>query len=132
MFEMYIRGSREDFDKWASEGNPGWSYHDVLPYFLKSEDNTELHEMDRGYHARGGPLPVGRFPYHPPMSRAILAAGRELGYESRIDPNGQKRTGFSIAQSNTRNGSRAESGHPSGHFGHENTDQRYHQEGLRC
>ncbi|XP_046385250.1 glucose dehydrogenase [FAD, quinone] [Ischnura elegans] len=103
---MYIRGSRQDFDGWAAQGNPGWTYHDVLPYFLKSEDNLELHEMDRGFHARGGPLPVGRFPYHPPMSRAILAGGRELGYEVLEDLNGRARTGFAIAQSTARNGSR--------------------------
>ncbi|XP_071448090.1 glucose dehydrogenase [FAD, quinone] [Hetaerina americana] len=106
---MYLRGSKDDFDGWASEGNPGWTYHDVLPYFLKSEDNLELYDMDRGFHARGGPLPVGRFPYHPPMSRAILAGGRELGYETRVDFNGRKRTGFGIAQSTARNGSRVSS-----------------------
>ena len=34
----YIRGSRHDFDGWAKEGCQGWSYTDVLPYFIKSED----------------------------------------------------------------------------------------------
>ena len=38
---VYIRGSRHDFDKWVKDGSEGWSYKDVLPYFLKSEDVQE-------------------------------------------------------------------------------------------
>ncbi|KAK3103277.1 hypothetical protein FSP39_018107 [Pinctada imbricata] len=36
---VYVRGSRHDYDQWAAEGCDGWSYEDVLPYFIKSEDN---------------------------------------------------------------------------------------------
>src|SRR5471032_1795179 len=36
---VYIRGHRRDFDHWASLGNEGWSYADLLPYFKRSEDN---------------------------------------------------------------------------------------------
>ena len=39
---VYIRGHRRDYDQWASLGNQGWSYADVLPYFKRSEDNSEL------------------------------------------------------------------------------------------
>ncbi len=35
----YLRGSRHDFDEWAHNGAHGWAYKDVLPYFIKSEDN---------------------------------------------------------------------------------------------
>lgn len=34
----YVRGSKNDYNQWAKEGNTGWGYKDVQPYFLKSED----------------------------------------------------------------------------------------------
>lgn len=102
---MYMRGSRHDYDTWAKLGNPGWSYQEVLPYFLKSEDNLQATAMDAGYHGVGGPLPVTQFPYHPPLSHAILQGGTEMGYEVR-DLNGARHTGFAIAQTTSKNGSR--------------------------
>ncbi|XP_046416620.1 glucose dehydrogenase [FAD, quinone] [Neodiprion virginianus] len=102
---MYMRGSRKDFDDWASLGNPGWSYQEVLPYFMRSEDNQQIDVMDSGYHATGGPLTITQFPYHPPLSKAIMEAGKELGYPV-LDLNGRSHTGFTIAQTTSRNGSR--------------------------
>jgi choline dehydrogenase-like flavoprotein len=36
---VYIRGNRADYDEWAAQGCPGWSYDDLLPYFMRAEDN---------------------------------------------------------------------------------------------
>ena len=36
---IYVRGQREDYDHWAAEGNPGWGWDDVLPYFKRAEHN---------------------------------------------------------------------------------------------
>ncbi|XP_034948721.1 glucose dehydrogenase [FAD, quinone] [Chelonus insularis] len=101
----YMRGSRKDYNDWARLGNPGWSYEEVLPFFLHSEDNQQIDRMDFGYHRTGGPLTVTQFPYHPPLSRALIEAGKELGYDN-VDLNGRTHTGFAIAQTTTRNGSR--------------------------
>jgi choline dehydrogenase len=38
-YMQYLRGSRHDYDEWANNGATGWGYKDVLPYFIKSEDN---------------------------------------------------------------------------------------------
>lgn len=82
----YMRGSRRDYDDWARLGNPGWSYDETLPYFIKSEDNLQVSDMDYGYHGVGGPLTVTQFPYHPPLSHALLQAGKEMGKRNRYPP----------------------------------------------
>jgi choline dehydrogenase len=99
---MYIRGHERDYNNWAQAGNAGWSYRDVLPYFIKSEDNLQVNEMDRGFHGVGGPLTVTQFPHRPRLAEAILEAGKELGYPSNVDLNGRSHTGFVIAQTTSR------------------------------
>ena len=72
---VYIRGHRSDYDHWASLGNTGWSYADVLPYFKRSEDNSEF---DGEYHGKGGPLHVTGLRSDNPVQRD-LSAGRARG-----------------------------------------------------
>lgn len=102
---MYIRGNPDDYNDWKKLGNPGWGYEDVLPYFRKSEDNQQLNEVDADFHATGGPMPVSKFPYAPPMSFAFLKGGEELGYGIH-DLNGVNQTGFMVAQMTSKNGIR--------------------------
>jgi choline dehydrogenase-like flavoprotein len=102
---MYIRGNPSDYDDWERNSNPGWGYDEVLPYFKKSEDNLQINEVGREHHSTGGLLPVSRFPYNPPISKAILQGGEELGYKVQ-DLNGANNTGFMIAQTNNKNGIR--------------------------
>ena len=50
-FFLTATGNRADYDHWASLGNYGWSYADVLPFFRKAEDNS-IRGLDRGYVTR--------------------------------------------------------------------------------
>lgn len=74
-------------------------------YFKKSEDNTNPYLANTPYHSTGGYLTVGEAPYHTPLAAAFVEAGVEMGYENR-DLNGEKQTGFMIAQGTIRRGSR--------------------------
>lgn len=40
-YMLYIRGNARDYDKWEGLGAMGWSWGDVFPYFIKSEDNRD-------------------------------------------------------------------------------------------
>ncbi|XP_050520622.1 glucose dehydrogenase [FAD, quinone] [Daktulosphaira vitifoliae] len=102
---IYVRGNSRDYDNWAKAGNVGWSYKDVLPYFLKSEDNRNPYLSRTKYHARGGYLTVQEAPWRSPLAAAFVTAGEELGYENR-DINGRYQNGFMIAQTTSRRGSR--------------------------
>lgn len=94
---IYIRGNKRDYDQWEAQGNKGWSYEDVLPYFLKSEDNRNPYLARTKYHNTGGYLTVQEAPWRTPLSIAFLQAGQELGYEVR-DLNGEKQAGFMLSQ----------------------------------
>ncbi|KAM3963794.1 glucose dehydrogenase [FAD, quinone] [Aphomia sociella] len=104
-YMIYVRGNRYDFDQWESFGNPGWSYRDVLKYFIKSEDNRNPYLAKTKYHGRGGYLTVQEAPWRTPLVAAFVEAGVEIGYENR-DINGAIQTGFMIAQGTIRRGSR--------------------------
>ena len=41
--QVFTRGARKDYDEWADEdGCAGWSFAEVLPYFLRFEDNERF------------------------------------------------------------------------------------------
>ncbi|KAF5269112.1 hypothetical protein FQA39_LY08782 [Lamprigera yunnana] len=104
---MYMRGVPRDYDNWSSGGNSGWSYNELLPYFMRLEDNKEISTVaDAGYHGISGPMTVSRFRDQPELANDILLGAKELGYSISKDLNGIVFSGFVIAQSTTRNGSR--------------------------
>ncbi|XP_066591994.1 glucose dehydrogenase [FAD, quinone]-like [Prorops nasuta] len=106
---MYIRGHAKDYNRWASMGNRGWSWNEVLPYFMCSENNTEINRVGRKYHSYGGMLAVERFPWQPKITRDIFRAAAERGYPLSEDLNGDQYTGFTVAQTNSRDGVRVSS-----------------------
>jgi choline dehydrogenase len=101
---VYVRGQVEDFDTWAQLGCRGWSYEDVLPYFLRCEDNSR---GASALHAVGGPLAVSDIGERAPVCEAIIAAGREIGIPYNDDLNGRVQEGIGYHQANIRNGRRA-------------------------
>ncbi|KAL5020209.1 hypothetical protein ScPMuIL_003101 [Solemya velum] len=79
-YMMYMRGSRDDYDTWAREGAEGWSYDEVLPYFLKSEDINIESLKNSKYHSTGGLLKVSTSQVTP-LQNIFFKAGEELGYK---------------------------------------------------
>ena len=105
---MWVRGSKYDFDEWTRNGCKGWSYKDVLPYFLMSEDMLVDDLKSSKYHSTGGPIAVSES-RATPLADLYLKAGEELGYKVS-DYNGEKQEGFSRMQINVRKGVRSSSG----------------------
>jgi choline dehydrogenase-like flavoprotein len=103
--QLYTRGNRKDYDAWASEaGCEGWSYGEVLPYFIRSEDNERL---VNAYHGYGGPLGVSYPINPPPISHAFLRAAQEAGIPFNFDFNGAVQDGMGHYQLTTRNAERS-------------------------
>ncbi len=99
---IYVRGQPEDFDHWAQLGNRGWSWDDILPYFKKAENwEGEANE----WRGKGGPLFTSRMTDIPPLCRAAIEAGREIGLEYRDDVNSLPHGGIGYCQQ-TRGGRR--------------------------
>ncbi len=101
---VYVRGQREDYDRWRDGGNPGWGYDDVLPYFKGMEDN----DFGAGdYHGAGGPLHVTdtRSEVHP-LCEAFFRASEQAGLKRNPDFNGAMQEGVGHFQINTKNGQR--------------------------
>lgn len=74
-----LLGNRHDFDNWAAQGAYGWSYKEVLPYFMRSEDNQDPDIAYNGYHGRGGPLTVKRSKMRSPLADTFIEAGKMFG-----------------------------------------------------
>jgi choline dehydrogenase-like flavoprotein len=103
--QLYTRGHAKDYDAWASDaGCVGWSYREVLPYFIRSEDNQR--HVD-AYHGYGGPLGVS-YPVNPlPISYAFLRAAQEAGIPFNHDFNGAVQDGIGHYQLTTRDAERS-------------------------
>jgi len=92
---VYNRGQREDYDQWATLGNPGWSYAEVLPYFRRTERRTT---GDARYRGRDGLLPVSDIDWHHPINEAFIAGAQGLGIPRNADYNGESQAGVGYFQ----------------------------------
>ncbi|XP_014774772.1 L-sorbose 1-dehydrogenase isoform X1 [Octopus bimaculoides] len=103
-FMIYERGNHYNYDEWAARGCEGWSYDEVLPYFMKSEGN-KIEELENSvYHNTDGPLIITKAGSTPIINH-FLGAAKELGY-SVGDINGDLVEGFSQASVTINEGKR--------------------------
>ena len=100
---IYIRGHRSDYDHWAAQGNPGWSYDEVLPYFKRAEHN------ERGanaFHGSSGPLNVMDLRSPTRFGPMFIKAGEQAGFRSNPDFNGADQEGIGMYQVTHKAGER--------------------------
>jgi len=100
---IYIRGNAVDFDGWAHDGASGWSYAQMLPYFIKSECNER---GDPRYHGHSGPLAVQDGRSMHPLVDHLIEAAVAAGYSPNDDFNGASQLGAGRFQVTQRNGVR--------------------------
>ncbi len=100
---LYVRGQKEDYDRWAELGNKGWAYSDVLPYFKKSED------QERGanaYHGVGGLLKVSDLRLRRPIADYFIEGAKDIGIPYNDDCNGPTQEGVGYFQQTAHAGLR--------------------------
>ncbi|MDX2155421.1 MAG: choline dehydrogenase [Hyphomicrobiaceae bacterium] len=101
---LYVRGQHRDYDVWRQLGNEGWAFKDVLPYFMRAED------QERGadeLHGSGGPLAVTDVRMRNGLCDAFIDAAVEAGFPRTRDFNGPSQEGAGYYQLTTRDGRRA-------------------------
>lgn len=92
---LFSRGQCEDFDDWASLGNAGWSYDELLPYFKRIESSEIGSDDVRG---KSGPVSVSRLRSPHPLASVFVAAAAECGIPIVEDYNGPSHYGVSHVQ----------------------------------
>lgn len=100
---VYVRGNRADFDHWASLGNPGWGWDDVLPYFKRAESNQRIGAPLWG---TDGPLAISDPAVKHPTAYAFIAAARENGIPTIDEISGVEQHGAGFLQATIAGGVR--------------------------
>ncbi len=105
---IYNRGQRMDYDSWAQEGNRGWGYGDILPYFKRSERRIGPANKGAGedFHGRDGELPVTDIDGPEPICDAFIDGAVGMGIPRNPDYNGATQAGVGYFQRVIENGRR--------------------------
>ncbi|MDG1738171.1 MAG: choline dehydrogenase [Paracoccaceae bacterium] len=104
---VYVRGHAQDYEHWNASGASGWSYADVLPYFKRMENWDDAgHGGDPEWRGTDGPLYVTRGKRENPLVKAFVEAGRQAGYQTTDDYNGEKQEGFGPMEQTVHKGQR--------------------------
>jgi len=99
----YVRGHASDYNDWRDQGNPGWGFADVLPYFLRAEDQAR---GESELHGAGGPLGVDDLHHVNDLSRVFIQAAEQAEFCRNVDFNGPVQRGFGLYQVTQRHGRR--------------------------
>ena len=100
---IYARGQHSDYDAWADEGNAGWSFAEVLPYFKRAEHNERGSDA---FHGTGGPLNVKDLTSPNRFGSVFVEAGKQAGYLHNPDFNGTSQEGVGLYQVTHKDGER--------------------------
>lgn len=92
---VYTRGSKLDYERWVEQGCTGWGFDDVLPYFIKAENN--IHGSD-DLHGDSGPLHVSDLLSPRDISKAFVEAAVANGLDHNTDFNSEKQDGAGLYQ----------------------------------
>lgn len=101
---IFVRGQPEDYNEWADEGNQGWSWNDVLPYFRRLETTLEFNSVERG---QQGPVCVALPRERDKLCDAFITAAVQNGYLINSDYNAGQQEGFGYYQVTQRQGKRS-------------------------
>lgn len=104
--QIAIRPPMEDFEDWSRLGCERWAPHDVLPYFVRLEDDEVFGDLP--YHGRGGPTPIHRAPEEAwgSVDRALVESALAAGFPWEADVNAPGAFGVSPYPINSRGGRR--------------------------
>jgi choline dehydrogenase len=91
---MFVRGAPHDFDRWATAGNRGWSYSEIVPLYQEMETSDQSGPL-RGGH---GSLHVRTVSHAHPLTQAFVASAIAAGFPFNPDYNGATQEGVSYAQ----------------------------------
>ena len=101
---IYIRGHAEDYADWVRAGATGWGWDDLLPHFVRTENQQRIRNR---LHGTGGPLHVADMPSVHPVSHTIIEAGVQAGLEQVDDFNDGTAHGIGVLQVNVDRGRRS-------------------------
>ncbi|XP_065201787.1 glucose dehydrogenase [FAD, quinone]-like [Planococcus citri] len=103
--QIFLRGTRKDFDEWKDAGCEGWDYESVKPYFLKMEDYHSKN-FNPIYHNKGGPMTCSRLESADPAVSVFEKAFVETNLSLIPDLNAELTVGYGFSDSTTRDGRR--------------------------
>ena len=101
---VYVRGNKNDYERWSSFGLKNWSYENVLPFFKKIETWSGGENRYRG---GSGILPINQSENKNPLFKAFLNSAQEAGHSKNEDMNGEDQEGFGMYDVTIHKGERA-------------------------